>query len=376
MKCVFFIVGPTAVGKSEVAAAVAQRLGAEIVSADAFQIYRGLDLLTAKPDPATLAKAPHHLIGAVPLSEEMNAEKCRAMADGIIARGKPVIVVGGTGLYVKALTHGLATLPGANSKLREKLERTTSEELFRSLCALDPNGAAKVDRQNRRRLIRAVEVCLLTGKSFSSQRVEWSQSLPENGVLVTRERIELYKRINQRVEEMFAAGVVEEVRAVKNLGPTAEKIDRQNRRRLIRSVEVCLLTGKPFSSQRVEWNQLLPQNGVLVTRERIELYARINRRVEEMFAAGVVEEVRAVRNLGSTAEKTLGVREIRALLAGEISRAQCIAKIQQATRRYAKRQLTWFQRQTNFASLNLSAHRPAEAVELISQSASRVFACG
>ncbi|MDP9097939.1 MAG: tRNA (adenosine(37)-N6)-dimethylallyltransferase MiaA [Verrucomicrobiota bacterium] len=296
MKRVFFIVGPTATGKSELAAAVAQRLGAEVVSADAFQIYRGLDLLTAKPDQATLAKAPHHLIGAVPLSEEMNVEKYRAMAEGIIARGKQVIVVGGTGLYVKVLTHGLATLPGANSKLREKLERTTSEELFRSLRVLDPEGA--------------------------------------------------------------------------------EKIDRQNRRRLIRAVEVCLLTGKPFSSQRVEWNQSLPENGVLITRERIELYARINQRVEEMFAAGVVEEVRAVKNLGLTAEKTLGVREIRALLAGEVSEAECIAKIQQATRRYAKRQLTWFQRQTNFASLNLSAHRPAEAVELISQSASRVFARG
>ena len=296
LKHCFFIVGPTATGKSELAAAVAQRLGAEVVSADAFQIYRGLDVLTAKPDQATLAKAPHHLVGTVSLSEEMNAEKYRAMAEKIIARGKAVIVVGGTGLYVKALTHGLATLPGANSKLRERLERTTSEELFRSLCTLDPDGA--------------------------------------------------------------------------------EKIDRQNRRRLIRAVEVCLLTGKPFSSQRIEWNQPLPEDGVLVTRERSELYARINQRVEEMFAAGVVEEVRAVKDLGPTAEKTLGLREIRALLAGEISQAECIAKIQQATRRYAKRQLTWFQRQTNFTPLNLSAHRTSEAIEFISQSVSRVFARG
>jgi tRNA dimethylallyltransferase len=295
MNC-FFIVGPTATGKSEIAAEVAQHLDAEIISADAFQIYRGLDLLTAKPDRATLAKAPHYLIGTVPLSEEMNAEKYRAMADKIIVRGKPTIVVGGTGLYIKALTHGMATLPGANSKLREKLERATSEELLRSLRALDPDGAEKIDRQNRRRLIRAVEVCLLTGKPFSSQRVEWTQSLPENGLLLSRERAELYARINQRVEEMFRAGVVEEARAAKDLGPTAEK--------------------------------------------------------------------------------TLGLREIRALLLGEISQAECVAKIQQLTRRYAKRQLTWFQRQTNFAPLNLSAHRPAEAIELISQSASRVFARG
>ncbi|HEY8835727.1 MAG TPA: tRNA (adenosine(37)-N6)-dimethylallyltransferase MiaA [Chthoniobacterales bacterium] len=292
----FFIVGPTATGKSELAADVAQRLGAEIISADAFQIYRGLDLLTAKPNRATLAKAPHHLIGAVPLSEEMNAEKYRAMAEKIIVRGKPVIVVGGNGLYVKALTHGLSTLPGADQKLREKLERATNHELVRSLRALDPGTAGKIDQQNRRRLIRAVEV--------------------------------------------------------------------------------CLLTGKPFSAQRTEWSGTLPANGVFVYRERAELYARIDRRVEEMFAGGVVEEVSAVKDLGPTAEKTLGLREIRALLAGEISQAECIAKIQQATRRYAKRQLTWFQRQTNFAPLNLSAHRPAEAIELISQSASRVFACG
>src|SRR5438552_8996146 len=113
----FFIVGPTATGKSEFAADVAHEIGAEIISADAFQIYRGLDLLTAKPDRATLAKAPHHLIDAVPLSEEMNAEKYRALAEKIIARDKPVIVVGGTGLYVKALTHGLAKLPGADARL-------------------------------------------------------------------------------------------------------------------------------------------------------------------------------------------------------------------------------------------------------------------
>src|SRR6476469_9178722 len=106
MKRVFYIVGPTAVGKSEVAAEVAQRLNAEVLNADAFQVYRGLDVLTAKPDRETLAKAPHHLVGVVPLSEEMNVEKFRDAADMIIARGQPLIVVGGTGLYIKALTHG------------------------------------------------------------------------------------------------------------------------------------------------------------------------------------------------------------------------------------------------------------------------------
>jgi len=294
MKRVFFLVGPTAVGKSEIAAEVARRTGAEVVSADAFQIYRGLDLLTAKPDRETLAKAPHQLIGIVPLSEEMNVEKFREAAEAIVARCKPVLVAGGTGLYVMALTHGLATLPPADQQLREKLERTTTEEMFRSIRALDPIGA--------------------------------------------------------------------------------EKIDRHNRRRVIRAVEVCLLTGKPFSAQRTEWNETAPANGVVLERDRTELYARINQRVEQMFASGVVDEVRHAKNIGRTAAQTLGLREIQALIAGEISQAECIARIQQATRRYAKRQLTWFRRQTNFPSLNLSAHDPAEAVELISQSASRVFA--
>src|SRR5205809_1271127 len=199
MRQTFFIVGPTATGKSELAAKVAGEIGAEIVSADAFQIYRGLDLLTAKPDSATLAKAPHHLIGAIPLSEEMNAEKFRDAANTIIARDKPLIIVGGTGLYLKALTHGLAPLPAPDQQLREKLERATTEELFRSLCALDPGGAEQIDPYNRRRLIRAVEVCLLTGKPFSGQRTEWNEAVAAIGVLVERDRAELYARINQRV---------------------------------------------------------------------------------------------------------------------------------------------------------------------------------
>ena len=294
MKRVFFIVGPTAVGKSEIAAVIAQRTKAEVLSADAFQIYRGMDLLTAKPDAATLAKAPHHLVGSMPLAEEMNVEKYRDAAEAIMANCKRMIVVGGTGLYIKALTHGLATLPAANQQLRAKLERATTEELFRSLRALDSTAAATIDRYNRRRVIRAVEV--------------------------------------------------------------------------------CLLTGRPFSAKRTEWKETTAAKGLLVYRDREELYSRIDRRVEEMFAAGVVAEVRAAQEIGTTATQMLGLREIRALIAGEISQAECIARIQQATRRYAKRQLTWFRRQTNFPSLNLSAHDPAEAVELVSQSASRVFA--
>src|SRR2546427_9700343 len=125
MRRAFFIVGSTATGKSELGADVAREVNAEIVSADAFQIYCGLDLLTAKPDASTLANAPHHLIGTMPLYEEGNAEKYRRAAtraiDEMNSRGRLAIILGGSGLYINALTHGLAPLPGADPKLRDKL---------------------------------------------------------------------------------------------------------------------------------------------------------------------------------------------------------------------------------------------------------------
>src|SRR5436305_10568241 len=125
MKNAFFIVGPTACGKSELAADVACELNAEIVSADAFQIYRGLDLLTAKPDPATLARAPHHLVGTVSIFDEMSAAKFRARAlmaiSEIHLRGILAMAVGGSGLYIKALTHGLSSAAGSYPKTRAEL---------------------------------------------------------------------------------------------------------------------------------------------------------------------------------------------------------------------------------------------------------------
>ena len=153
----------------------------------------------------------------------------------------------------------------------------------------------------------------------------------------------------------------------------------RKRRRVTRALEICLLTGRPVSEQRVVAADAVrgqPRSastataiasGVFVFRDRAELYDRINRRVEKMFAEGVVNEVRAIGDLGPTAEQTLGLREIRRLLAGEISEPECIAKIQQGTRRYAKRQLTWFQRQDNFEPLNLSSHGSSEAIDLIAQ---------
>ena len=288
MRRTFFIVGPTATGKSKLAADVARELGAEIVSADAFQIYRGLDLLTAKPDASTLAKAKHHLIGMTPLYEEMNAEKYRRAAlraiEEIHSRGKLAIVVGGSGLYIKVLTHGLAPLPESDPKLRERLNAMSLDELHTQLAELDPEAAQKIDLKNRRRVVRAVEICLRTGKPVS----------------------EVVARVGD--------------------------------------------SGQP---------------GVFVFHDREELYARINQRVEAMFENGVIEEVQAAGKVSSTASQMIGFREIHELLDGKMSISQCIAAIQQATRRYAKRQLTWFRRQTNFSLLNLSLLTHNEAMILL-----------
>jgi tRNA dimethylallyltransferase len=156
----------------------------------------------------------------------------------------------------------------------------------------------------------------------------------------------------------------------------AQNIDMKNRRRVVRALEICLLTGKPASevvargddpgkSANVPPRSAPAATRVFVFRDREELYARINRRVERMFEDGVIEEVRAAGEVSATASQMIGFREIRQLLDGKMSIPQCVAAIQQATRRYAKRQLTWFRRQTNFLPLNLSLLTHNEAMILL-----------
>jgi tRNA dimethylallyltransferase len=323
MTRVFFVVGPTATGKSELAADLAHDVDAEIVNADAFQIYRGLDLLTAKPDQATRAKAPHHLIGTMSIREEMNAEKFRRLAlatlDEIHSRKKVAIVVGGSGLYIKALTHGLSDLPEADPSLRTQLNRLTLDQLRARLVDLDPKAVDKIDIKNRRRLVRALEICLMTGRPASAQRTKW-------------------KAVGAAVASAKGKRVQDATRSAP----------------------------KAFGAS----------TGVLVFRDRDELYQRINQRVKAMFQNGVIEEVRATGAMSETASKMIGLREIRELLDGKMSILQCVAQIQQASRRYAKRQLTWFRRQTNFEPLNLSLLSHNEAVKWISQRASRSLAQG
>ena len=309
MKETFFIVGPTAVGKSELAADVASRIDAEIISADAFQIYRRFDLLTAKPDAATLAKVPHHLIGTMSILQEMNAAKFRQFAlraiGEIHARGKLVIVVGGSGLYIKALTHGLDAAPSADPVLRAQLNELTSDQLREKLVDLDPETARKIDMKNRRRVARALEICL------SAMRPHLNP-----------------------------------------LGAPPSREPREDAKRQVRVLPRVVTTG------------------VFVFRDRAELHERIKQRVEAMFENEVIGEVRAIDEIGATAAKMIGLREIREHLEGKMSILQCMEKIQGATRQYAKRQLTWFRHQTSFEPLNLSLLTHKEAVERISQRAS------
>jgi tRNA dimethylallyltransferase len=262
----FVVAGATASGKTALAIRLAERFGCELIGADAFQIYCGLDLLTAKPSRQELARVPHHLVGEVPLAERMDAARyarlARACVDAVKVRGRIPLVVGGTGLYIRALAYGMPDAPPADPVLRNELEQLPIEVLLDELNARDPVSAAVIDRANPRRVIRAVEVCRLAGRPFSSFKTE----------------------------------------------PVPPRV--------------------PF--------------GVVLRWERGALHQRIEARTRAMFAAGVIAEVAAASESGPTAAQAIGFREIRQLLAGEISEERCRELIVAATRQYAKRQETWF----------------------------------
>lgn len=311
----FYIVGPTASGKSELAADVAVKIGAEIVNADAFQIYEGFNILSAKPDAATLGKVPHHLIGVVPAHEEMSAAKYRDLALPVIAdiigRGKLPVIVGGSGLYVKALTHGLDNTPEPDAALRQQLNGLSLDELQDRLTDVDPAAVGTVDLKNRRRVIRAIEIAELSGLAASAQRTAWK------------------------------------TRSGGKAGAGQSGIGFQP------------MISDSSAGSRCHYS------GILVFRDRDELYSRINQRVEAMLDSGAIDEVRNAGPLGSTVSQMIGIRPIQQYLGGGMSLAESISRIQQYSRRYAKRQLTWFRHQTNLESLNLSLLSHNEAVEWV-----------
>jgi tRNA dimethylallyltransferase len=218
MKPPIFIAGPTAVGKSEIALLLAEKLGGEIISADSMQVYRGLDIGTAKPSPAERARVPHHLIDICNLTENFDAAQFIRLAqkavEEIQSRNKIPIFCGGTGLYFKAFLSGLGEAPATNPELRAELEAASFEALLRELRERDSAAYEKIDKQNPRRVIRAVEVIRLTGKKFSEQRAEWKFKVQspksKNFFAFSRQSEDLHTRINARVDEMFRRGLVVE----------------------------------------------------------------------------------------------------------------------------------------------------------------------
>jgi tRNA dimethylallyltransferase len=223
------IVGPTAVGKSEVALKLAAPMGAEIVNADSQQVYRYMDIGTGKPPAAERERIRHHLIDIVNPDEEFNAAIFRRLSVAAIAdvesRGKRVILCGGTGLYLKALTKGLFTGPGQDLALREALNAEADQfglrSLYQRLERVDPGVGSRIHPNDRQRIIRALEVFALTGKPISQWQKEHSfgESSFETFVIgLERDRAELYHAIDERCARMISGGLLEEVKQLMDKG--------------------------------------------------------------------------------------------------------------------------------------------------------------
>ncbi len=286
--------GPTACGKSAVAAALGRLTGGEILCADAFQLYDGMPVLTAQPGPGERAAATHHLYGSVALTEEMDAARYARLAEKGIAevqsRGKLPILTGGSGLYIKAITHGLSPLPPGDPALRAELDALEPAELTARLLAVDPGAAATINLSNPRYVQRALEIFLLTGRPAAE------------------------------LKNTFHSGPRPDIR------------------------------------------------GFYLHRDRAELYDRINRRTLDMIAQGALEEVRALpADLSSTAGKTIGVTELRLAMEGQQTMDEAVAAIQQATRHYAKRQMTWYRRETWMTTLDTTGREAEEIAGLVFQ---------
>ncbi|MGC2424420.1 MAG: tRNA (adenosine(37)-N6)-dimethylallyltransferase MiaA [Nitrospirota bacterium] len=228
---IYIIVGPTAVGKTEISLAIAEEIGAEIISADSMQVYRGMDIGTAKPTLQERARVPHHLIDVADPKEEFSAGRYVQLADEAIGdigrRGKIPMVVGGTGMYIRALLQGIFEGPGADFMLREALYDTERKEpgiLYNQLKNKDKKAAEKIHPSDVRRIIRALEVFEKSGKPISEKQSQWgNKGRYEYQIAgLTMPRPELYRRIDARVEKMFKIGLLDEVKTLRDKGCARE----------------------------------------------------------------------------------------------------------------------------------------------------------
>lgn len=282
-----FILGPTGCGKSSVAIALAELMGnAEIISADAYQIYRGMPILTAAPAEDELARVPHHLIGclspAEPNDAATHARRALAIMEDLRTRGRQAIITGGSGLYVKFISHGISPAPPSAPQLRAELEKLPLSELVRRFQEVDPEGAAATDLHNPRYVQR--------------------------------------------------------------------------------NLEIVLLSGKPLAAWRSNWQPQACGPGFVIQRSTEDLDSRILSRAHEMIRCGAIRETAALGPLSPTAEKTLGLSQIRAHLKGELPAAELSAAIALATRQYAKRQRTWLRRESWLTPIPTAAEHSAEDI--------------
>lgn len=297
------LAGPTAVGKSEISLVLAEHVNGEIVCVDSMQVYRGLDIGTAKPSISDRARVPHHLIDILSIQEQFDAACFVQLAGTAIAeirsRGRIPILCGGTGLYFKALLEGLGDSPPADPVLRKQLEQTPMADLLAELERTDSETFLKIDRQNPRRVVRAVEVIRLTGRPFSQQRARWETQSTVHGPQST-----------------------------------------------VRSPESTV--GGPQATGHGGWFAFY---GMI--RGVAELNRRIEERVDLMFATGLVEETEQLLRLGlsenQTASQAIGYRQVIEYLRGVRSLVQTVELVKIRTRQFAKRQRTWFRRQRSIS---------------------------
>ena len=277
------IAGPTASGKTALAVALAKELDAEVVSCDSMQIYRGMDIGTAKPTKEEMQGIPHHMLDVAAPGEDFSVsrycEMTSPIVDDILARGKHVIVAGGTGLYMDALIRGNSFAPCPSTGMREKLEKQADEQGMQAmldlLTSIDPQAAAKLHLADRKRILRALEVYYETGDTITAHNLK-TQAIPPKYQAIwfgleDQERSALYKRIDQRVLEMMNLGLLDEIK--------------------------------------------------------------------RLLSQGISEK--------STAMQAIGYKEFLDALAGRCSMEEAIAQVQQSSRHYAKRQLTWFRRNSS-----------------------------
>ena len=291
-----FIVGPTAVGKSSIAFQLAEQIQGEIVSCDSMQIYREINIASAKPSLAERQAVAHHLIDCVSMKESYDVfqyfSDARSAIEDILDRGRTPVVVGGTGLYMKILLDGIFEGAGKNEELRQHLmeeaELKGSKYLYAQLKSKDPEAAAKLHPNDLKRVVRALEVCLT-----EEQPISKLQKQKEEGI----------------------------------------------------------------------WGRY-PIQIFGLNREREELYARVEARVDDMFQAGLVEEVKAIVDisLSETAKYLIGIKEVMAHLRGEYDLSTAKEKLKQNTRRFAKRQLTWFRGESRIQWINLTKDTKVEDI--------------